>query len=57
MRWLFAVFCLSFATLSQATAADPLQGRVIEKVLVLKSAHQLQLPTGFPLAATPGDPS
>ncbi len=23
MRWLFAVFCLSFATLSQATAADP----------------------------------
>jgi len=43
MRWLFVVFCLSFAALSQASAADPLNGKIIEKILVLKSAHQLQL--------------
>ncbi|NWB84831.1 L,D-transpeptidase family protein [Pseudomonas gingeri] len=43
MRWLLVVFCLSFAALSQASAADPLAGKIIEKVLILKSAHQLQL--------------
>ncbi len=43
MRWLLALFCLSFITVSQATAMEPLDGKVIEKVLVLKSAHQLQL--------------
>ena len=43
MRWLLAVVCLSFVTLSQASVAETLNGKVIEKVLVLKSAHQLQL--------------
>lgn len=43
MRWLLAVFCLSFITVSQASTAATLDGKVVEKVLVLKSAHQLQL--------------
>jgi murein L,D-transpeptidase YafK len=45
MRWLLALFCLSFVAASQATASTvvTLDGKVIEKVLVLKSAHQLQL--------------
>ena len=43
MRWLLALFCLSFVALSQASAVETLNGKVIEKVLVLKSAHQLQL--------------
>ena len=43
MRWLLALFCLSFFTVSQASAVETLNGKVIEKVLVLKSAHQLQL--------------
>ncbi|MCP1443601.1 murein L,D-transpeptidase YafK [Pseudomonas sp. GGS8] len=43
MRWLLALFCLSFVAVSQASVAAPLDGKVIEKVLVLKSAHQLQL--------------
>ena len=45
MRWLLALFCLSFVSVSQGTASTvvTLNGKVIEKVLVLKSAHQLQL--------------
>lgn len=43
MRWLFALLCLSFAALSQASSVETLDGKIIEKVLVLKSAHQLQL--------------
>ena len=43
MRWLLALFCLSFISVSQASAVETLNGKVIEKVLVLKSAHQLQL--------------
>ncbi|WP_449104772.1 L,D-transpeptidase family protein [Pseudomonas mohnii] len=43
MRWLLALFCLSFITVSQASAVGTLNGKVIEKILVLKSAHQLQL--------------
>lgn len=31
MRWLLALFCLSFVTVSQATAMEPLDGKVIEK--------------------------
>jgi murein L,D-transpeptidase YafK len=48
MRWLLALFCLLFVTVSQATASTvvTLNGKVIEKVLVLKSAHQLQLLNG-----------
>ena len=43
MRWLLALFCLSFVAVSQASVAAAPDGKVIEKVLVLKSAHQLQL--------------
>jgi murein L,D-transpeptidase YafK len=43
MRWLLALFCLSFATLSSASTLHTLHGKTVEKVLVLKSAHQLQL--------------
>lgn len=43
MRWLLVFFCLSFATVSQASSTETLDSKRIEKVLVLKSAHQLQL--------------
>ena len=46
MRWLLALFCLSFVTVSQAsfvTTVTPANTPLIEKVLVIKSAHQLQL--------------
>jgi murein L,D-transpeptidase YafK len=63
MRWLFAVFCLCFASLSQAEFTktivpkgseqaflgqkvidtQDIADRSIDKILVLKSAHQLQL--------------
>ena len=43
MRWLLALICLSFATLSPASTVQTLGGKTVEKVLVLKSAHQLQL--------------
>ena len=43
MRWLLALICLSFATLSSASTVQTLGGKPVEKVLVLKSAHQLQL--------------
>ncbi len=43
MRWLLVLFCLSFTAVSQASAVGTYNGKVIEKVLVLKSAHQLQL--------------
>lgn len=63
MRWLLAVFCLSFVSLSQASFTqtivpkgseqkfignkvintENIADRTIDKILVLKSAHQLQL--------------
>lgn len=43
MRWLLALLCCSVVTLPQASTVETLDGKVIEKVLVLKSAHQLQL--------------
>ncbi|MCK9796701.1 L,D-transpeptidase family protein [Pseudomonas sp. MAFF 302030] len=43
MRWLLALLCWSFVALSQASTVETLDGKIIEKVLVLKSAHQLQL--------------
>jgi murein L,D-transpeptidase YafK len=43
MRWLLALFCLSFVAFAQASTVVTLDGKPIEKVLVLKSAHQLQL--------------
>jgi murein L,D-transpeptidase YafK len=58
MRWLLALFCLVFHHGIPASAVETLNGKVIEKVLVLKSAHQLQLiktasrsrPIAFPWA-------
>ncbi|MGY3027454.1 murein L,D-transpeptidase YafK [Pseudomonas lurida] len=43
MRWLLVLLCLSFATLAPASTVQTLGGKTVEKVLVLKSAHQLQL--------------
>jgi len=43
MRWLLALICLSFATLSPASTQLILGGKPVEKILVLRSAHQLQL--------------
>ena len=43
MRWLLALLCMSFIAVSQASTVVTLDGKPIEKVLVLKSAHQLQL--------------
>lgn len=43
MRLLLALIWLSFATLSSASTVETLGGKTVEKVLVLKSAHQLQL--------------
>ena len=43
MRLLLALICLSFATFSSASTVETIGGKTVEKVLVLKSAHQLQL--------------
>lgn len=43
MRWLFAVLCLSLATLSHANASPALSGKTIDKVLVVKTTRQLHL--------------
>lgn len=43
MRWLFAVFCFTFASLSYANATPRLDGMTIDKVLVIKSERQLHL--------------
>ncbi|MGY2292302.1 L,D-transpeptidase family protein [Pseudomonas sp. SDO528_S397] len=43
MRWLLALICLSFVTLSPASTQTILGGKPVEKILVLKSARQLQL--------------
>ena len=48
MRWLLAALCLSFATLASAAFTEtrtirPLDGPLIDKVLVLKTQRQLQL--------------
>jgi murein L,D-transpeptidase YafK len=50
MRWLLAFFCLSFASLASASFTEtivtppPVAEQIpIDKVLVLKSSHQLQL--------------
>ncbi|MCY1265317.1 L,D-transpeptidase catalytic domain [compost metagenome] len=42
MRWLLALLCLTFATLTQANATPTLEGS-IDKVLVLKGEHRLHL--------------
>lgn len=43
MRWLFAIFCITFAALSHATAASAIDDGLIDKVLVVKSERQLHL--------------
>ena len=49
MRWLLALFCLTVASVSQAAFTETIvtkpaqQQRTVDKVLVIKSARQLQL--------------
>ncbi len=43
MRWLLALLCLTFASLTQANAAPSLDGKV-DKVLVLKSERETAAP-------------
>ncbi|HLA32630.1 MAG TPA: hypothetical protein VJ047_16550, partial [Pseudomonas sp.] len=43
MRWLFALLCLTFTLGTQATATPTLNGRTIDKVLVVKSERKLHL--------------
>lgn len=43
MRWLLAIVCFSFATLSYANAAPTLDDSFIDKVLVVKSERKLHL--------------
>ncbi|WP_263145390.1 L,D-transpeptidase family protein [Pseudomonas sp. RIT-PI-AD] len=43
MRWLLALLCSFVAALAQAGEAPTLDGKAIDKVLVLKSEHRLHL--------------
>ena len=43
MRWLLAIFCITFAALTHATAAPAFDDTFIDKVLVVKSERQLHL--------------
>lgn len=43
MRWLFAALCLSFATLAPASTTVTLDGKTVDKVLVMKADHKLIL--------------
>jgi murein L,D-transpeptidase YafK len=43
MRWLLAVVCLSFAMFSHASTTVTLDGKPVDKVLVMKSEHKLLL--------------
>ncbi|MBC9249652.1 hypothetical protein A9179_05125 [Pseudomonas alcaligenes] len=43
MRWLFAVFCLSLASLAPASTAPISSGKAVDKVLVIKSERKLHL--------------
>jgi len=43
MRWLFALLCLSLAASAHATTSATLDGRRVDKVLVMKSERTLQL--------------
>ncbi|WP_282341290.1 MULTISPECIES: murein L,D-transpeptidase family protein [Pseudomonas] len=43
MRWLLTFVCLSFATLALGNVTSTLDGKQVDKVLVLKSEHRLHL--------------
>ncbi|GAB6389147.1 L,D-transpeptidase family protein [Stutzerimonas marianensis] len=43
MRWLLAIVCFTFATLSHANATQVFDDHFIDKVLVVKSERQLHL--------------
>lgn len=43
MRWLFTLLCLALALPAHATTTDTLDGRSVDKVLVVKSERKLQL--------------
>jgi len=43
IRCLLAVFCLCFAAVTSANASSTLNGKIVDKVLILKSERQLLL--------------
>ncbi|HEX5844342.1 MAG TPA: L,D-transpeptidase family protein [Pseudomonas sp.] len=43
MRWLLALLCLTFTLTAQATTTATLNGKIIDKVLVIKSERKLLL--------------
>ncbi|MDO9617407.1 MAG: L,D-transpeptidase family protein [Pseudomonas sp.] len=43
MRWLFALLCLTVALTGHASSTPPLNGKTIDKVLVVKSERKLHL--------------
>lgn len=43
MRWLLAAVCLSFAMFSHASTTVTLDGKTVDKVLVMKAEHKLLL--------------
>ncbi|WP_437883604.1 L,D-transpeptidase family protein [Pseudomonas sp. LRF_L74] len=43
MRWLLAVLCFCFVSLTHASTTVTLQGQTVDKVLVLKTEHKLHL--------------
>lgn len=43
MRWLLAAICLCFSAVSLASASQTFQGKVVDKVLVVKSQRTLHL--------------
>ena len=43
MRWLLAAICLFFSAVSLASASQTFQGKVVDKVLVVKSQRTLHL--------------
>jgi murein L,D-transpeptidase YafK len=43
MRWLFALLCLTVALTGHANTSAPLDGKTIDKVLVVKSERKLHL--------------
>ena len=51
MRWLFAVLCLSIATLSHANASPALSGKTIDKVLATRTTDAAHALPALELAA------
>jgi len=43
MRWLLVICCLCFSTLSHSNSSASLQGKAVDKILVVKSERRLHL--------------